>query len=80
MTDKVRVRLATPEIDNIEGMTSLDECRRAIEFHAYNINMDISSFLCNNGRIESLRSLLDLFEQYNKLLSEKDKEDYNVIY
>jgi len=80
MTDKVRLRSATPKINNIDGLLSLDECREAIEFHAYNINMDMSSFLCNRGRIESLRSLLDLFEQYNKLLSEKDKEDYNVIY
>ena len=80
MIDKGRVRLETPKIDDIDGMISLDECRRAIEFHAHNINMDMSSFLCNSNRIESLRSLLDLFEQYNKLLIEKDKEDYSIIY
>jgi len=68
-----RTRLPTPKIDVIEGLMSLDECRIAIESHGININTDMSSYLCNSGRIASLRSLLDLFETYNKALNEKEK-------
>ena len=63
-----RTRLETPEVEPIEGLLSLDECRKAIELHAHNINMDMSSLMINNARIESLRTLLDLFEAYNNTL------------
>ena len=52
----------------IEGIQSLDECRESIKFHAENIASDISSTMVNRGRINSLRSLLVLFEQYNDMM------------
>ncbi len=58
-------------IETIPGLMSLSECREEIAFHANNINNDISSTLVNNGRINSLRAVLDLFEQYNDKIIEK---------
>ena len=55
-------------IETIEGMQSLDECRESIKFHATNIMKDISSTGVNQARINSLRSLLNLFEEYNEQL------------
>ena len=64
-----RTRLETPEVETLPGLLSLDECRKSIEFHAHNINMDMSSQMINSARIESLRSLLSLFELYNGKLN-----------
>jgi hypothetical protein len=55
------------EIPTINGMLSLDECMENIKLIACNLAKDISSPLINNKRVESLRALLDLFEEYNKL-------------
>jgi len=56
------------ETTQIEGYLSLDECRDNIKMLADAINGDISSVLVNEMRIESLRSLLNLFEEYNNQL------------
>jgi len=64
-----RTRLETPEVETITGLLSLDECRKSIEYHAHNINMDVSSQMVNSARIESLRGLLNLFETYNDKLN-----------
>ena len=63
-------RIPTPEIKTIDGYLSIDECRKSIEFHAHNINTDITSLVVNKSRIRSLRSVLDLFERYLKLMEE----------
>ena len=64
-----KTRIETPEVETIDGLLSFDECRKSIEYHAHNINMDVSSQMVNNGRIKSLRSLLSLFELYNNKLN-----------
>lgn len=57
-------------IKPIEGFQSLDECRSSILGIATHLNKDISSTWINEARILSLRSLIDLFEQYNNQLKE----------
>ena len=59
----------------IEGMLSFDECRASIEFHAHKINSDVFSTWINQSRIESLRTVLDLFEEYNQQLRLEQKEN-----
>ena len=61
-------------VETIPGLLSLSECREAIAFHGGKVNKDISSTFINQGRIETLRSLLDLFEQYNNKIIEKEDE------
>jgi len=53
------------ELPTIDGMLSPQGCVEAIKFHATNMSADQSSPMVNHGRLESLRSLLDLFNQYN---------------
>jgi len=53
------------DVETIEGMQSLDECRASIKQLAERINDDISSPVINDARIKSMRVLLDLFEEYN---------------
>ena len=65
-----RQRIPTPKIETIDGYLSLDECRKSIEFHARNINMDMTSPIINKHRVLSLRAVLDLFERYLKLIDE----------
>ena len=59
-------------METITDMLSLDECRESIKLHADNIHRDISSTFFNTNRIETLRSLLDLFEEYNEILKKED--------
>lgn len=56
----------------IDGFLSLNECREAIKRLAGNIAGDISSTMVNGKRIESLRVLVDLFENYNNILKRKE--------
>jgi hypothetical protein len=62
-------------VKTIEGMQSLDECRASIKNIADNIFNDISSTLINSKRIESMRSLIDLFTVYNKQLELKENSE-----
>ena len=60
-------------------MQSLNECRESIRSLAISVSVDITSTLVNTNRITSMRSLLDLFEQYNEMLiykEEKVKRDF----
>ena len=57
-------------IETIPGMLSLEECRAAIEHHGKLINSDIHYIEVNTVRINSMRALVDLFEQYNNLLTD----------
>lgn len=52
----------------ISGCLSLSECRKSISDTGTRINKDISSTMTNAARIKSMRSLLDLFEEYNTIL------------
>ena len=58
-----------------EDLVSLNECRKEIKRHAENIASDISSTLANQGRIDSLRYLLDLFEKYNDMIAIENGAD-----
>jgi len=57
-----------------DEVQSLAECRKSIQDIAIRINNDISSTMINQGRIDSLRALLDLFEEYNKILIEQKEK------
>lgn len=73
--EEKNIRIPTPKIHTIEGYLSFDGCRKDIELHAKNININVSNTLINNGRIISLRSLLGLFESYNDLLRESELKE-----
>ena len=62
-------------VETIPGFLSLSKCRESIAFHANNINRDISSTFVNSARIDTVRRLLDLFEEYNdKMIEEKENK------
>jgi len=60
-------------VNRISGRLTFDQCRSNIRLHADNIAKDVSSSLINQKRIDSLRSLLNLFEKYNNKIIEEEK-------
>lgn len=67
--DYLNREYAVKDIKTEPGMMDANECRDSILFHAKNIaESDLTSTTVTKGRIESLRSVLDLFERYNDQL------------
>ena len=60
-------------VNRISRKLTFDQCRSNIKLHADNIARDVSSSMINQKRVDSLRSLLNLFEKYNnKIIEEKN--------
>jgi len=59
-------------MERIKGRMSFDDCREMIAMYGNRINNDISSKIVNQAVINSLRSLLDLFEQYNRIIETQE--------
>lgn len=60
-----------PKADQVvtkKGYQPLEECIHSIKMHATNISKDMTSTVVTQGRIASLRSVLDLLEHYNNQL------------
>ena len=55
-------------MERIKGRMSLGDCREMTAMYGNRINNDISS----KAVINSLRSLLDLFEQYNQIIEKQE--------
>ena len=64
------------QVVTIPGMESLEECQESIATHAINMSKDVSSTLVNKNRITSLRSLLDLMEEYNDQIIDLEFKAY----
>ena len=56
------------------GCQSLNECRENIRMLADSISKDVSSTFVNEGRINSLRVLLTLFEDYNSFMKKQGRK------
>lgn len=62
-------------IPTIEGCQSLEECRESMLQIAQRIKNDVSSTMINRARIESMKSLLDLFSGYVDIMEIENKKD-----
>lgn len=60
----------TPE--QITGFLTMEDCLSAIARTGINMYKDNTSIFINEKRIESMRSLLDLFETYNRMIALND--------
>ena len=62
------------DLETIEGMMSPKECCEQISMLSNNILKDQSSILINDGRAISLKSLANLFLEYNKRMREYNND------
>ena len=63
------------DLETIEGLMSPKECCEGIRTIGFNLLNDQSSTLINEGRAISLKSLADLFLEYNKKLIEYNQTE-----
>ncbi len=58
------------DLETIPGMMSSKECCETIQEMSNNLAKDQTSTLINNGRAATLKMLIKLFLEYNKIMKE----------